>query len=196
VVQTSNTSFSRGSYSVLVGAGGAIAATGSNSLLSNLTAFGGGFGASFVGQAGGAGGSGGGGNRVGQPGGAPVTGQGFVGGFGSTASGSSDTGAGGGGGAGGPGEHIANNAFTNEPAPPGRGILSNISGTGTWYAEGGAGSGFYDRGIYYQNLGGNVSGAGHINGNAQTGSGGGGGKDGTAGGAGGSGIVIIRYRAD
>jgi hypothetical protein len=197
VIQTSMPAISGGaSYAVLVGAGGGIAATGSNSSFNNQIAFGGGFGASNVGQAGGSGGSGGGGNRVGMAGGAPVAGQGFVGGFGSTSSSASDSGGGGGGGAGGPGDHIANNAFTNEPASGGRGILSSISGTGTWYAEGGAGSGAYDRGIYNQNLGGNVSGAGHINGNAQTGSGGGGGKDGTAGGAGGSGIVIIRYLAD
>jgi hypothetical protein len=180
-------------YPIVIGAGGGIAATGSNTTFHTSTAYGGGFGASNVGQQGGAGGSGGGGNRVSQAGGAPVSGQGSAGGFGSSSGSSSDSGGGGGGGAGGMGDHNNPNAFTNEPASGGPGIQSSISGTARWYAEGGAGSGYYDRGTYNQNLGGNVSSAGHINGNAQTGSGGGGGKDGTAGGAGGSGIVIIRY---
>jgi hypothetical protein len=178
-------------YTVTVGAGGSIATTGANSVFSTITSSGGGLGASNVGQVGGAGGSGGGGNRVGQAGGARVVGQGFVGGFGSTSSSSSDSGAGGGGGAGGPGDHLAANAFTNEPGPPGVGLQSSITGSAVWYAEGGSGSGFYNRGTYHQNLGGNIY--GHINGNTNTGSGGGGGRQGAAGGAGGSGVVIVRY---
>lgn len=196
VIQTTSSAITGGvSYDVVVGGGGAIAGTGSNSSFNGLVAYGGGFGASNVSQAGGNGGSGGGGNRVGMSGGLAIAGQGYRGGYGSTASGSSDTGGGGGGGAGGMGNHYANNAFTNEPAGGGPGIQSSISGISQWYAEGGAGSGYYDRGTYNQNLGGNVSGSGHIAGTVYTGSGGGGGKDGTAGGAGGSGIVIIRYPA-
>ena len=178
-------------YTVTVGAGGSIAATGANSVFHTITSSGGGLGASNVGQDGGAGGSGGGGNRTGRPGGARVAGQGFVGGFGSTSGSSFDSGAGGGGGAGGPGDHLAANAFTNEPGPPGVGLQSSITGSAVWYAEGGSGSGYYNRGTYHQNLGGNIY--GHINGNTNTGSGGGGGRQGAAGGAGGSGIVIIRY---
>lgn len=178
-------------YTVTVGAGGSIAATGANSVFHTVTSSGGGLGSSDVGQDGGAGSSGGGGNRTGRPGGARIAGQGFVGGFGSTSGSSSDSGAGGGGGAGGAGEHLAANAFTNEPAPPGVGLQSSITGSSVWYAEGGSGSGFYNRGTYHQNLGGNIY--GHINGNTNTGSGGGGGRQGAAGGAGGSGIVILRY---
>jgi hypothetical protein len=183
-------------YLVVVGSGGAVTATGSNSEFNDLTAYGGGFGASNVGQQGGAGGSGGGGNRVGQAGGAPVAGQGYAGGYGSTSGSSSDSGGGGGGGAGGMGNHFAANAFTNEPAGGGPGIQSSISGTSTWYAEGGAASGYYNRGTYNQDLGGNL--ASHVNGTVNTGSGGGGGKTSGfaptgAGGAGGSGVVIIRY---
>lgn len=179
--------------SISVGAGGSIAATGGNSSLDSVIAYGGGLGSSNVGQVGGNGGSGGGGNRVSMAGGSPVSGQGNAGGYGSSSGSSSDSGGGGGGGAGGPGDHLTPNAFTNEPGPPGPGLQNSITGTATWYAEGGTGSGFYDRGIYHQNLGGNISSSGHINGNSATGSGGGGGKNSTAGGAGGSGLVVIAY---
>lgn len=178
---------------IVVGAGGSIASTGIDSSLDTIVADGGGYGASDVGQAGGNGGSGGGGNRVSQPGGQPTPGQGYAGGYGSSSGSSSDSGGGGGGGAGGPGDHPTPNAFTNEPGPPGVGLQNSITGTSTWYAEGGTGSGFYDRGIYHQNLGGNVSGSGHIQGLAETGSGGGGGRSSTAGGPGGSGLVVIAY---
>jgi hypothetical protein len=179
------------SYTVTVGAGGAIAATGANSVFHTITSSGGGLGASNVSQDGGAGGSGGGGNRTGRPGGARIVGQGSVGGFGSTSGSSSDSGAGGGGGAGGPGDHLAANAFTNEPGPPGVGLQSSITGSAVWYAEGGTGTGFYNRGTYHQNLGGNFF--SRVSGLGNTGSGGGGGRQGGAGGAGGSGVVIIRY---
>lgn len=180
-------------YNVTVGAGGGIAATGGDSTFHSITSSGGGRGASNVGEDGGAGGSGGGGNRTGRPGGARVLGQGFVGGFGSTSGSSSDSGAGGGGGAGGAGQHLEANAFTNEPGPPGVGLQSSITGAATWYAEGGTGTGFYNRGTYHQNLGGNFF--SRVTGVVNTGSGGGGGRQGGAGGAGGSGVVVVRYPA-
>jgi hypothetical protein len=190
---------SEGNYAVTVGAGGGATANGGNSSFYTIVAVGGGGGASSVGQAGLAGGSGGGGQRVSQPGGAREINQGFIGGFGSSTSFVDDSGAGGGGGAGGPGEHLTSNAFTNEPGPPGPGLSSSISGTLAWYAEGGTGSGFYNRGGYYQQIGGNVSSTRGVNAAINTGSGGGGGKSGGqgpysgSGGTGGSGVVIIRY---
>jgi hypothetical protein len=70
-------------------------------------------------------------------------------------------------------------------------LQSSITGAATWYAEGGTGTGFYNRGTYHQNLGGNFF--SRVTGVANTGSGGGGGRQGGAGGAGGSGVVVIRY---
>jgi hypothetical protein len=190
---------SEGNYAVTVGAGGGATANGGNSSFHTIVAVGGGGGASSVGQAGLAGGSGGGGQRVSQPGGAREINQGFIGGFGSSSGSGDDSGAGGGGGAGGPGQNLTSNSFVNEPGPPGPGLLSSISGTVAWYAEGGTGSGFYNRGGFYQQIGGNVSSTRGVNAAINTGSGGGGGKSGGqgpysgSGGTGGSGVVIIRY---
>ena len=101
-----------------------------------------------------------------------------------------DSAGGGGGGAVSKGNYACcTGPFTNSPASGGAGLASGISGSSTWYAAGGGGSGFYT-GSRQNGIGG-AWGVG-IAGTANTGSGGGGGRNG-AGGSGGSGVVILRH---
>lgn len=185
------------SYLVTVGSAGAAATNGGSSSFSSIAASGGGAGASAYATAGSSGGSGGGGGPINAIGGTGIAGQGFKGGNASSANqGGSDSGAGGGGGAGGPGYNLDSFPFTNGPGAGGPGIQSSISGTATWYAAGGAGTGYYYTDSV-NGIGGGANGANgtasRLTGAANTGSGGGGGRSGT-GNAGGSGVVIIRYK--
>jgi hypothetical protein len=194
LIQVASSVITGNTYTITVGAGGATNSNGANSVFGANIAYGGGYGAyAGYGLAGGNGGSGGGGTAVSGSGGTAVSGQGNIGGYGSSANaGGTDSGAGGGGGAGGAGNNLTNSAFTNEPANGGVGLQLNYTGALAYYAEGGKGSGFYDRGGSANGIGGAISGSGHADGTVNTGSGGGGGRGG-AGGAGGSGIIIFRY---
>jgi len=192
-----------GANSITVGAAGAIAADGNNSLIAAVsTAIAGGKGGSNISQNGSAGGSGGGGSRSGS-GGAGTSGQGFAGGSGQ---GGDPAIAGGGGGAGEVGNTDAQ-GFGGDGAnysafASAIGIVYN----GGFFAGGGGG------GNSAQSPGATIGGEGgggdgcRINitgataGSANSGGGGGGG--GRAGGgfqpsagaaAGGSGLVVVRY---
>lgn len=199
---TTSVSLTRGSYPVMVGAGGAAGATagapqgaqGSSSSAFFSTAIGGGYGGTrqLTPASGGSGGSGGGGGGGGSgntvTGGAATTGQGNAGGNGYTYPDGRAAG-GGGGGAGAAGVAGSFGAGGNG----GAGALWN----GSYYAGGGGGSsgtssgtGGIGGGGSGTNFGSNVL-AG--NGTANTGGGAGGGEYGATGG---SGVVIIRYRAD
>ena len=200
-----------GSYTILVGRGGAGGTTsdvgtfgedGKNSSFGSYTAIGGGAGANSGGSNGRPGGSGGGtgdaetGNKIG---GAGTPGQGNKGGDGTMPGGFNRTG-GGGGGAGGAGQ----NSVSTTQAGNG-GVGRNMSsyfgttyGASGWFAGGGGG------GVHNGTGGtGGTGGGGNENtaGVDGTGGGGGAGRSSTAGtvpnGAkkGGSGIVIIRYRS-
>ena len=198
----------QGSYTVTIGAGapgndhqaGRPVSSGNSTTFGTITSLGGGMGGNSYSAAehqGLPGGSGG-GNHQGlnstNPGGAGTTGQGFIGGRGDNGS---DVWAGGGGGAG-----EAGNADGDSHG--GDGVETNITGTPTYFAGGGAGStrklsstipggaGGGGNGSYLTAA--NTGSAGQVN----TGGGGGGGP-GTGsnnerrGHPGGSGIVIIRY---
>jgi hypothetical protein len=209
------------SYTVTVGgsgAGGAIAAKGSNggdSVFGSLTAIGGGAGGSGIydgfptraqGNAGGSGGGTGGctGGTSGA-GGAGTSGQGNNGG-----GGQSNRAGGGGGGAGSVGVAGANNS-----SPGGNGgtaLFSSLSGSSLGYGAGGGGGGWGTPGTPVGNssgnngsgYGGGASGTSGIAGQSGTtnrgGGGGGGGAwntgTGAAGGTGGEGIVILSYTVD
>lgn len=206
-----------GSYSVVVGNGGAAATAwqadlpdnGGNSSIFGFSAIGGGHGGvGYAGQSNGTtGGSGGGGAyasaSVGSAG-AGTSGQGYGGGL--AASGLSGSG-GGGGGAGGPGGN-SGSSIGSYGGAGGVGVQSNISGVSTYYGGGGGGS-LTGLGGVYGGIGGNGGGgngcgvnASYVNipGTAGTnGLGGGGGGSGqnapvnALGYAGGSGVVILRY---
>lgn len=185
-------------YVITVGAGGALAAggtdlgnSGSNSSFGNtIVAYGGGRGG-FWGT-GGNGGSGGGSGGNGPaakgvyPGSTYISAprQGYDGGVGSGVVGSGLTSGGGGGGAGGPGGNSASNSIQ---ALGGLGIYNTITGANVYYASGGSG------GI---GTGGATPVASRFAGNVNTGGGGAGGtyaagqQDGLAGG---SGVVVLRY---
>lgn len=195
------------SFTVTVGAGGAGSSStsnstlahgsnGSNSIFGSVVAIGGGGGAGGSTSSPGdpmlqgwPGGSGGGATGDGLGTGSVYAGdgaytQGFPGGNGWDQSGNNS--GGGGGGAGARGTHAR---FPGDPGCGGDGVKTNISGTPTWYAGGGAGmaqNGNYGR----AGLGG--GGPVRNNGTTNTGGGGGAGYDSTAG-SGGSGIVIVRY---
>lgn len=184
-----------GSYSITVGSGGAVNANGTDSVAFGYTAVGGGFGrGNAYASQGGAGGSGGGGTAVNGAGGTPTSGQGFKGGFASSANqGGSDSGGGGGGGAQASGSDVSAPSFRNSPGAGGDGVQYAITGTAAYYAAGGCGPGLY-AGTNTNGIGGSVYGGSTAAGVVNTGSGGGGGRSG-AGGAGGSGVVIIRYQS-
>jgi hypothetical protein len=179
-------------YTVTVGAGGAVDNNGGNSVFGNLIAIGGGAGGDSsngaVGDPGNTGGSGGGGGGdITTTPGSGTAGQGFAGGAGLDPSPESG---GGGGGAGGAGQSGAT-------ATGGPGLQFGISGTPTYYAGGGGGgAGTQAKSGNTGGLGGGGNGTtnpytGASNataGTANTGGGGGGGPT-----AGGSGIVIVRY---
>lgn len=181
-------------YPIIVGAGGAPAASnsfnplnGGNSQFGNLIAIGGGFGgARDPNTTGGSGGSGGGGNTYGTTGGQGIAGQGFPGGTGLNYVASTSGGGGGGGGAAGPG----GNAVGRSGGVNGPGIGLTISGSLVYYGAGGVG----------QNTGGAdptaVAGgtAPNTNGAANTGAGGAGGTVANGTSTGGSGIVVVKYK--
>jgi hypothetical protein len=134
-------------YTITVGAGGAQAANGSNSVLSGtgittVTCVGGGKGGNsdVNGSSGGAGG-GAGGNDAATTGGAATSGQGFVGGNHAAAS------ATGGGGGGGTSSAGGNAEVTTGGGTGGAGLASSISGSSVTYSSGGGGQkGYYGLG--------------------------------------------------
>jgi hypothetical protein len=195
-----------GTYSVVIGAGGAganssVGNSGTNTSISGFnatTAVGGGYGGrGNSGQSAASGGSGGGGTREANAGGAGTSGQGNSGGT-NGGSGGNGSGGGGAGGVGGNGDNVT--------GPGGVGI--NWQSLGTFYAGGGGGGGGGNV-IATPGAGGNGGGGtgganstnGNNGGNASTNTGGGGGggsatqnnSSSTAGGNGGSGILVIRY---
>jgi hypothetical protein len=200
------------SYSIVVGSGGGVGVSGTNSSGFGVTAIGGGYGGgsnSPGGSFGGSGGSGGGTGIGGSvSGGSGTAGQGFAGGIGR-----GDPFAGGaGGGAGAAG----GNAGSGTGGVGGIGIQSSINGTATYYAGGGGGGGSNQSGGQDGQLpgagglgGGGYGGYGGPDGsgsvatsgvpgtNGLGGGGGGGARVGqygsTSGGAGGSGVVIAAY---
>ena len=182
-------------YTVTIGAGGAKAANGSDSVFSSITSTGGGRGGNggnSTNKDALAGGSGGGGGVNGAAGNG-TTNQGYAGGAGGVAG---SNGAGGGGGAGAAGTADSSSSNGNG----GNGVATIISGTSTYYA-GGGGAGKSAAASTGGLGGGGNGGSNQANksgtaGTANTGGGGGGGIiDGStyAAAAGGSGIVIVRY---
>lgn len=219
------------SYPITVGLGGvgpaplSLGNNGQNSIFHSLTAIGGGAGASrtSAGQspaniAGNNGGSGGGGSGSTSLGGTPgaggqgTAGQGNNGGAGAN---NQPLSGGGGGGAGGVGG-TATTGNGGKAGNGGVGIVSDITGTATYYGGGGGGGIYCYFGSPYigavagtGGTGGGGNGSGSVsaaggNGVPNTGGGGGGGStddpdrtpatgSGTAGGSGGSGVVILKF---
>jgi len=180
-------SSSPGTYTVTIGAGGAVANKGSNSVFGSITSEGGGKGGTD-GTAGFAGGSGGGGHN-GAAGGAGTPGQGYAGAAGTAGGDPYATGGGGG-------------AAQTPPRPTnsgsgsvgGNGVQSSISGSAVYYAGGGGGGDRNSVGGAGGLGGGGAGGPSSVAGTANRGGGGGGdGSSGSGSAAGGSGIVIIRY---
>jgi mucin-19 len=192
-----------GSLTVTVGAGGASWTNGSDSVLGNVTAIGGGTQST-------AGGSGGGTNCCAAAGGTGTANQGFNGGRG-TGNGSDANwlwAGGGGGGAGAAGSNAGSSGGNAFGGAGGAGVTNSITGVAACYAGGGGGgysgqatnAGTIEGGKCGSTMVGGTSprGANATAGAINTGSGGGGGGfDGAsfnyAGGAGGSGIVVVRY---
>ena len=180
------------SYTVTVGAGGAVGGSGTSSSFNNLTAVGGGGGQDGSRNAI-AGGSGGGSRYSDRPGGLGTSGQGYPGGVGSDGL-VATTPSGGGGGAGGTGGNASGSPGYGGAG--GVGIASSFNGSSTYYAGGGAGGADGGGG---GNTGGNggggpsgASGVAGTPGSTNLGGGGGGGSAGP-GQTGGSGRVMIRY---
>jgi hypothetical protein len=192
------------SYTVTVGAGGALGVKGSNSVFDAATATGGGSGRSEISSNDQNGGSGGGGQgEAGTAGGTGILGQGFDGGAGSV----SPRGSAGGGGAGAASASggtngnggVGTSAFSIWGSYTSSGELSG----GVYYFSGGGGGGCESinrTGTGGLGGGGDSPNPGNgTNGDANTGGGGGGASRGSGGGgtytsgAGGSGLVIIRY---
>lgn len=186
LVYVPQVSISDGSYTVLVGAGGATYTNGyqngnngSNSLISHPsipTAIGGGYGAVFYEQ-GGSGGSGGGGGFWGGPGGYGTPGQGNNGGSGYY-------GGGGGGGAGSSGSGFDGGQGSADYSSWGMATNTGTLWNGTRYFAAGGDSEYSSSIEYGRTPAGNV-------GAQNTGSGGAGNSSGAQ--SGGSGIVIIRW---
>ncbi len=180
-------------YIVTVGAGGSgentVNSGGSNggfSSFNGLTAIGGGKG--WHNQAGSTGGSGGGSGYSSVTRAAGTAGQGNAGGAGANIS---NAWAGGGGGGAG---SVGGDGTNGRGGDAGAGILSNITGTPTYYAVGGPGASYNSSATPLTSgaaaAGGSITGQA---GAANTGNGGGTGLTTWNGMAGGSGIVIIRY---
>jgi len=218
VTQQDSVPISKGSYSVVVGAGGAggvsksSGSNGGDSRFDSISVAGGGGGGGRIGTLSytpaGDGGSGGGGNGsyeattgTGAPGGVGNTGEGNDGGMGSAGdSGSYAGNGGGGGGAGAPGGNATGVASgTGISGDGGIGFLSTISGDQVYYGAGGAGGRWGSGDVGKAGVtGGGEAGSGNAvvggAGQANTGAGGGGGSSGDGlGGAGGSGVVYVRY---
>ena len=193
-------------YTITVGAGGASVAVsysavsnkGTDSVFNTITSAGGGGGVLGTPDPppnadGGSGGGGGAGGVATSPAGSGTANQGFNGGEGGNAGGSTYHG-GGGGGAG----QIGGNCIIGTRAGnAGNGVQSYITGSGIYRAGGGGGSSYAHPGGA-AGLGGGGAGGGNAAGTAgtaNTGGGGGAGGGGSAAnvsGAGGSGVVIIR----
>jgi hypothetical protein len=185
-------------YSVSIGAGGGVAASGTDSTFSNITSTGGGAGGNGP-QNGGTGGSGGGGggaqSNTTRTGGAGTANQGFAGGYGgSNTNVTLAVTGGGGGGAGSVGGDGNFNGSGNAGGGNGGDARSiDITGSSVSYAGGGGGAHGGTGGTNGGN--GSTANGGANNGSANSGSGGGGGNGyyGGGGGGGGSGTVILRY---
>ena len=171
------------------GRGGHIPSNGSNPILPSIGGSGGG-GAWYAGS------TAGGGTAA-----AGLTGQGNTGGN-AGAGPNSNTCGGGGGGAGNLGAvGTSTNPPGNNSGAGGNGLSNSITGSGTFYAGGGAGGVWSSTGSTGGQGGGGTGGSGNTrnggNGSANTGGGGGGGLVSftapNTGGTGGSGIVILRY---
>jgi hypothetical protein len=196
IYSQSYSDFTTGTYSVVVGAGGAVNSSGNSSSFNDLIALGGGNGLAG-GLQGGTGGSGGGStgfdpNEPGVPisGGLGTPGQGFDGGEGS--GGPSGTTGGGGGGASEAG-YAGVGGFGGNG---GNGLQIDISGTPIYYAGGGAGVRTSGTPVVEAYGTGGLGGGGNSGswaGAPNTG-GGGAGKYAFGQGTGGSGVVIIRYQ--
>jgi len=199
VIYNASFTITSGSYTVTVGNGGTSnGASGANSILSSLTAIGGGGGANGNGNGtnGGSGGGLGWGVGNGSVPGSGTAGQGFAGGGGTTAPNYAVGGGGGAGGVGGTGSGIT-------PGNGGIGVSYTIAGT-TYNVGGGGGGGLAVQNTDGTNStasfgGGNGAGRGAnaaVAGTPNTGGGGGGANNmqATNGAFGGSGIVIISYR--
>jgi hypothetical protein len=181
-------------YSVTVGAGGLSTSVGNDSVLSTITANGGGFGGTFAGSGGNGGSGGGGSGKTGglsSPGGTGTVGQGNDGGIGGFSSGTR-AGAGGGGASAAGANHNASIGGAG-----GAGTANSITGSSVTYAGGGGGSAdtLANRGAGGAGGGGGggYGATGGTAGTANTGGGGGGDYDTVGSNPGGSGIVIIRY---
>jgi prepilin-type N-terminal cleavage/methylation domain-containing protein len=195
------------SVSLGVGAGGTGGPTGANggqggnSFFGTITGYGGGGGGTYSGP-GLAGGSGGGasapGNPGTSPGGAATQSGSSSGGYGNSGGSGINDGAGGnmaGGGGGGAGS-VGGNASSAHAGNGGAGLVSNITGTATYYAGGGGGTAYSGQGsVGTGGSGGGGAGNYGLGGSGTSGLGGGGGA-GSTGGAGGSGIVIIKYASN
>jgi hypothetical protein len=182
------TVLSPGSYTVTVGAGGALGTNGGNSVFNGTTGTGGGYGS--AGGSGGNGGCGGGGEGTSGSGGGTGS-QGYNGSAGYT----QYVGGGGGGGMGQAGStsrsNVGNGASYVNGYGGGNGITNSITGSSVYYAGGGGGGGGISvSGGGPGGLGGGGNGAGWYAATQGTnGLGGGGG----AGAIGGHGTVIISY---
>lgn len=181
-------------YTITLGAGGANATNGSNSIACGLVAIGGGRGGEYGVNNAGSGGSGGGGGAQSQPGGAGTSSQGNSGGSGTYGGG---LGAGGGGGGAGAAGASATYTTAGVGGNGGAGISNSITGTATNYAGGGGGgqrnfTTSATGGTGGGGAGGNSSNYQGQSGTANTGGGGGGhGANGNSS-SGGSGIIIIK----
>ena len=191
---TSSVSVNAGSYSVVVGNGGAQGVNGSNSSFNGIVTIGGGYGGTYGGTiTGAAGGSGGGGAYSAGAPGSGTAGQGYSGG------GASSTGGygwgGGGGGAGGVGTTVVINS-TPGSGGPGAGV--SIAGQTQYFAGGGGGNIDTTGWSAYGGVGG--GGNGSVNSGGLTNTDGTNGSPNTGGGggvraSGGSGIIILWYLA-
>ena len=191
-VVTATQTLTAGSYTVIIGDGGAGdtgsgASNGNNSSFNGLTGIGGGYGGAYPSPAAGAAGGCGGGGAY--NGGGGTGSQGFAGGNGSGSSG----GAAGGGGMGSAGQSTTGSSGSGAG---GNGLTYTVASTSYLIAGGGGAGQSAPGGTGGGGGGGNDSSpqngyAGTIN----TGGGGGGAGRSGAGGAGGSGIVIIAYLA-
>jgi fibronectin type 3 domain-containing protein len=181
------------SYTVTVGAGGASATSGNNSVFDTITSTGGGRGGTYLGAAaanGGSGGGAGGASGTVQTPGTGTSGQGNDGGANQT---SGPFGCGGGGGAGAVGGAPAGNTS----GAGGAGTASSITGTSVTRAGGGGGGAHTSPGTGGAGGAGGGAAGGAVGGNgsaasANTGGGGGGNNTGNGGG---SGVVILRIPA-
>ena len=182
----------KGTYTVVVGAGGAIGGQGQDSSISTIISRGGGAGLTGNSSGGSFGSTGGAGAGGGLYGGLGISGQGYDGG-----TYVSDARAGGGGGGAGA---VGGNAPSNilSGGVGGNGLSSSINGTPTTRGGGGAGAGYNSSTQASGGTGGGGDGGGSpVEGTVNTGGGGGAGSGAnngyTRGKKGGSGLVIIRY---